>query len=561
MAAGKQLFAAGPCFGFSVAVVGGGPAGLSCAHALAVLGHAVTIFEARDKLGGLNEYGIAAYKANGDIAQREVDEIWVLAVSRFARASGSVVTFNSATLPAISTPCSWAWGWATPIRWALRDDAAGSADAVDYIAMLRQADDLATVPVGRRVVVVGGGMTAVDAAVQARRLGAEEVTIVYRRGEDAMKASLYERQLCPRPAASFCAHGTGRRRWWAKAGGSSALPASAPPWPPADSPGPARSSPSPPTWCDRHRQVLVPTPSADRDPVARRRQIIVDAEREPASPASRPAGIARPAKDLTVAAVEDGKQLTLAIRWSGRAAGIASAERGATSPTCAPISWHRSPNPFWLASAPPTTRDQRGPGVPAGSGGVVWKTLGEDGPKIVNVSGPRLRRHPGGRPPAARLQQHRADHRSAAGDQPAGVKDVKRARRPGHGRLADGPLPEESWKRSSPASRTPSCDGVELKFGARTEVGARHQVGVGRSPNTSRSSRDGASGTRAAVIVKLTPNITDIRYPARAAHRGGADAVSLINTISSIVSVDLDRMAPRPTIDGKGSHGGYCARR
>jgi dihydroorotate dehydrogenase len=64
--------------------------------------------------------------------------------------------------------------------------------------------------------------------------------------------------------------------------------------------------------------------------------------------------------------------------------------------------------------------------------------------------------------------------------------------------------------------------------------------------------------TRMPVIVKLTPNITDIRYPARAALKGGADAVSLINTISSIVSVDLDNFAPMPTIDGKGSHGGYC---
>ncbi len=195
-ATGRQLYAAGPSSGFRVAVVGGGPAGLSCAHRLATLGHAVTIYEAHDKLGGLNEYGIAAYKANDDIAQREVE--YILGVGgitvktgmRIGRdvQLGDLAAQYDAVFLGIGLGDTNALGIAG-------DDAAGCADAVDYIAMLRQADDLATLPIGRRVVVIGGGMTAIDIASQAKRLGAEEVTIVYRRGAAEMGASPYEQEV------------------------------------------------------------------------------------------------------------------------------------------------------------------------------------------------------------------------------------------------------------------------------------------------------------------------------------------------------------------------------
>lgn len=196
MDSGRQLFSAGPSTGFKVAVVGGGPAGLSCAHGLAVLGHAVTIFEARDKLGGLNEYGIAAYKANDDIAQREID--YILGVGGISVRTGvrlgrdvhlgDLARDFDAVFLGIGLGDTNTLGIAG-------DDAAGSADAVDYIAMLRQADDLASLPVGRRVVVVGGGMTAIDIASQIKRLGAEDVTIVYRRGAADMGASPYEQEV------------------------------------------------------------------------------------------------------------------------------------------------------------------------------------------------------------------------------------------------------------------------------------------------------------------------------------------------------------------------------
>jgi glutamate synthase (NADPH/NADH) small chain len=194
-AAGKQLYRQGPASGFRVAVVGAGPAGLSCAHRLAVLGHAVTLFEARDKAGGLNEYGIAAYKATDAFAAREVD--YILGVGGIelvhGRRLGRDLTLDG--LKADYDAVFLGVGLGGVNELGLDEGIAGVDDAVDFIARLRQADDLATLPVGRRVVVIGGGMTAIDAASQAKRLGAEEVTIVYRRGQERMNASAYEQEV------------------------------------------------------------------------------------------------------------------------------------------------------------------------------------------------------------------------------------------------------------------------------------------------------------------------------------------------------------------------------
>lgn len=192
---GVQLFRRGPDSGKRVAVVGGGPAGLSCAHRLATLGHRVTVFEARDKLAGLNEYGIAAYKVAGDIAQREV--AYLLEVGGIDVKLGSRLgrEISLAKLEAEYDAVFLGIGLSGVNALGLEaEKLEGVHDAVEYIARLRQAADLATLPVGRRVVVIGGGMTAVDVATQTRRLGAEDVTMVYRRGPDAMGASRAEQE-------------------------------------------------------------------------------------------------------------------------------------------------------------------------------------------------------------------------------------------------------------------------------------------------------------------------------------------------------------------------------
>lgn len=182
--------------GKRVAVVGAGPAGLAAAHALAVEGHDVTVFEARPKAGGLNEHGIAAYKTVDDFAQAEVD--FVLSIGGITLEAGKALgrDVRLADLRRDHDAVFLGLGLQAVNALGLEGEGMlGVEDAVSWIETLRQAPDKAMVPVGRRVVVIGGGMTAVDAAVQAKKLGAEEVTMVYRRGQAQMNASAYEQEV------------------------------------------------------------------------------------------------------------------------------------------------------------------------------------------------------------------------------------------------------------------------------------------------------------------------------------------------------------------------------
>jgi glutamate synthase (NADPH/NADH) small chain len=191
-----QFFARAPETGKHVAIVGAGPAGLACAHRLAMHGHAVTIFDARGKPGGLNEYGIASYKSTGGFAQNEVN--YLLAIGGIRIETDRVLgrDFSLAELGEKydAVFLGMGLGGVNALR-AEGEEAEGVENAVDFIAALRQASDLASLPIGRRVVVIGGGMTAIDAAVQAKLLGAEEVTIAYRRGKAQMNASGFEQDL------------------------------------------------------------------------------------------------------------------------------------------------------------------------------------------------------------------------------------------------------------------------------------------------------------------------------------------------------------------------------
>lgn len=221
----------------------------------------------------------------------------------------------------------------------------------------------------------------------------------------------------------------------------------------------------------------------------------------------------------------------------------------------------KSPNPFWLASAPPTDKEYNVVrAYKAGWGGVVWKTLGED-PHVVNVNGPRY-----GAIFGKDRQLLGLNNIELITDRPLEInlQEIKRVKRDWKDRALIVslmvPCEEPNWAVILKRVEETDADGVELNFGCPHGMSERGMgAAVGQVPEyIEMVTRWAKKHTRMPVIVKLTPNITDVRLPAEAANRGGADAVSLINTINSIVSVDLDVMAPNPTVDGKGTHGGYC---
>lgn len=221
----------------------------------------------------------------------------------------------------------------------------------------------------------------------------------------------------------------------------------------------------------------------------------------------------------------------------------------------------KSPNPFWLASAPPTDKEYNvRRAFEAGWGGVVWKTLGLD-PHVVNVNGPRY-----GAIYGADRRLLGLNNIELITDRPlqTNLDEIKLVKRdyPDRAMIVSLMVPceEEPWKMILPLVEDTGADGVELNFGCPHGMSERGMgAAVGQVPEyIEMVTRWVKASTRMPVIVKLTPNIADIRKPASAAMAGGADAVSLINTINSITSVDLDLFAPEPTIDGKGAHGGYC---
>lgn len=219
-----------------------------------------------------------------------------------------------------------------------------------------------------------------------------------------------------------------------------------------------------------------------------------------------------------------------------------------------------SPNPFWLASAPPTDKAYNvRRAFEAGWGGVVWKTLGED-PPVVNVSSRYGSLNYNGN------RMMGLNNIELISDRPLAVNiaEIKQVKRdyPDRAVVVSLMVPcvEDSWKSILPIVEETGADGIELNFGCPHGMSERNMgAAVGQVPEyVEMVTRWCKQYTRMPVIVKLTPNITNILMPAYAAKRGGADAVSLINTIQSVIGVDLDQMAPMPVVGGKGTHGGYC---
>lgn len=189
------LFKRAPATDKKIAVIGAGPAGLSCAHRLAAYGHNVVVFDKNSKAGGLNEYGIAAYKTLNNIAQKEVDYILDIGGIELKQNQQMGVDFTLDQLveeyDAVFVGVGLSGTNQTPIE---GEESGGVVDATKYIHELRQAKQMSNLPVGEKVVVIGGGMTAIDIAVQSKKLGAKEVTIAYRRDKGHMKASLHEQE-------------------------------------------------------------------------------------------------------------------------------------------------------------------------------------------------------------------------------------------------------------------------------------------------------------------------------------------------------------------------------
>jgi dihydropyrimidine dehydrogenase (NAD+) subunit PreA len=222
----------------------------------------------------------------------------------------------------------------------------------------------------------------------------------------------------------------------------------------------------------------------------------------------------------------------------------------------------KAPNPFWLASAPPTDKAYNVVrAFRAGWGGVVWKTLGEAGPPIVNVSGPRY-----GAIHAGDRRVIGFNNIELITDRPLEVnlQEIKQVKRdwPDRALVVSLMVPctEDSWKAILRQVEDTQADGVELNFGCPHGMSERGMgAAVGQVPEyVEMVTRWCKQHSRMPVIVKLTPNVADVRKPAEAAMKGGADAVSLINTVNSMMGVDLDAMTPWPATDGKGTHGGMC---
>ncbi len=306
-------FARAPETGRHVAVVGAGPAGLACAHRLALHGHRVTVFDAQPKPGGLNEYGIAAYKLADDFAQREV--AFILGIGGIAleheRRLGRDLDLDALRRDHDAVFLAIGQGGVRAL--GLDGEGLGGVyDAVDFIAALRQAPDKAMLPVGRRVLVVGGGNTAIDAATQARRLGAEDVTIVYRRGPESMSATRGEQEWAQVNGVRI-RHWATPRRFVPNADKGGAKGVAAVEFLRTDASGGSYTLEAD-MVLKAVGQLLDPSPLPVLEVSAGR--IVVDAERRTSLSGVYAGGDCVAGDDLTVNAVQDGKLAAEAIHAS-----------------------------------------------------------------------------------------------------------------------------------------------------------------------------------------------------------------------------------------------------
>ncbi len=574
-ASGESYFAPGEEAPVGVAIVGAGPAGLACAAELRKAGIGVTLHDAHDRAGGLGDHGIVPWRLPRETVAVDVAEVQRAGAS-FALGSvvgrdvdpAALVAENDAVVLAVGL------GHAKPLG-IPGEGLRGVVDALDLIGRaIDEGAGAAHAPVGRRVAVFGGGSTAFDAAAAAVRLGAEQVTLFYRR--TAAETPAY-------PHAIELARMLGVAIRWLTA--------------PVEIRGEGAVS----------SVVLESMTLGEPDASGRRRPVPVEGSRFAvevdtvvrAVGQSGPAGLAAilgalgvPMRDGIVVAdpatcrtgnpkvwaigdvMNGGAEVVDAVQAGKLAARSIVDALGLGGPRIVPVrptdatvpgvdlftdmAGIRSPNPFWLASCPISNSGEMvSRAFDAGWGGAVWKTIGEP---IRNVT--------------ARLGSFDYHGRRVVGinnielisDRPtevniAEIREVKK-RYPDNAVVISLMVDakRESWHEILAACNDTGADGYELNFGCPHGMSERGMgAAVGQVPDYVQLITEWVmEKAEMPVLVKLTPNVTDIRYPARAARLANADGVALINTISSLIGVNLDTWAPLPDVRGKGSHGGYA---
>jgi dihydropyrimidine dehydrogenase (NAD+) subunit PreA len=571
--AGRPFFVPGAPTGKRVAIVGAGPAGLACAAELRKAGIEATIFEARPQAGGLCSYGIVPWRHAREMTAHEVMEVERAGAEiRLGTRVGEHVTAGE--LLADFDAVFLAMGLGKGRRLGVSGE--GLDGVIDALALLEPVvtGEPDGMTLGSRVGVIGGGSTALDAAAAAVQLGADEVTVFYRRGE--AEAPAY-------PHAIELARSLGVRFQWLAApieiGGTDGRVSGAT-FDRMQLGAPDRSGRPAPHRVPGARftvkldTVVVATGQeaverlVDEFSVgARGGRVAVDpANGRTDNPRVWAGGDLVNGGAEVVNAVQEGKiaaaSITAALGVAAEPArpvisAVPAPERAPGVSLATELAGIRSPNPFWLASAPPTnTGEMVARAFEAGWGGAVWKTVGEP---ITNVS--------------SRLGSHSVGGRRMVGisnvelisDRPietnlAEIREVKR-RFPDRAVVVSLMVESkpEAWHDIVKRVNDTGADGIELNCGCPHGMAERGMgSAVGQVPEYLEMITGWAKeASEVPVLVKLTPNITDITVAARAAQQGGADGVALINTISSLVGLDLDTWETRPSIRGRGSHGGF----
>ena len=565
-ASGEPFFTPGPSASASAAVIGAGPAGLACAAELRRAGVAVTVYDASARAGGLGDHGIVPWRLPREIVARDAAE-----VERAGAHFELGVTIGREVEPAElvarhdAVVVATGLGHGKPLG-IKGEDYEGVVDALELIGHAIDGR-----PSGRplgRVAVIGGGSTAFDAAAAAVQLGATEVTVFYRRS--AAECTAY-------PHAIDLARSLGVGIRWLTApveiiGDGSvwavefeAMRLGAP-----DASGRRRPEPIPASRFDRPFDTVVRAVGQGAPTgLLAALGVAVHGDLAVADPVT---GRTADPKVWAIGDIANGGAEVVNAVQAGKLAAASIVETLGV-PRITPIrpsdstvpgvdlftdmAGIRGPNPFWLASCPITnTGEMVARAFDAGWGGVVWKTVGEP---ITNVTSRLGSLEIGGRRLVGLSNIELISDRSIETNL-AEVADVKR-RYPNQAVVVSLMVESkaQTWYDMVSRVNDTGADGIELNFGCPHGMSERGMgAAVGQVPEYVQMITEWVMEKAAVpVLVKLTPNVADIRPPARAARAAGADGVALINTISSLIGVDLDTWSPVPDVRGHGSHGGY----